>query len=155
MFANDTKCLKRIKESADSFAMQLDLNNLSDLSKAFNLSFNQNKFVHLHFIFWSDTTSPDTDTGVQNYYIDGTKIAFHNSTKDLGLIITITLLLKPIKFWVCSAPYAYIGPYAYGTSHMRILIWDAHTRMGQHFVPYEYLFACFISLQVFGYCWYK
>ena len=28
----------------------------------------------------------------------------------------------------------YIGPYTYGTSHMRILIWDARTRMGQHFV---------------------
>ena len=26
----------------------------------------------------------------------------------------------------CSAPYAYVGPYAYGTSHTRILIWDAH-----------------------------
>ena len=39
---------------------------------------------------------------------------------------------------VCSAPYAYAGPYAYGTSHMRILIWDAHTRMGQQFVPNEY-----------------
>ena len=52
------------KEPADSFAMQLDLNNLSDWSKAFNLSFNQNKFVHLHF--WSDTTSPDSDTGVQD-----------------------------------------------------------------------------------------
>ena len=69
--------------------MQLDLDNLSDWSKAFNLSFNQNKFVHLHF--WSDTTSPDTDTGVQDYYIDGTKIAFHNSTKDLGLILSNNL----------------------------------------------------------------
>ena len=49
MFADDTKCLKRIKEPADSFALQLDLDNLSDWSKAFNLSFNQNKFVHLHF----------------------------------------------------------------------------------------------------------
>ena len=45
--------------------------------------------------------------------------------------------------WMCSAPYAYIGPYAYGTSHMRILIWDAHTRMGQHFVPYEYFICMF------------
>ena len=43
----------------------------------------------------------------------------------------------------CSAPYAYIGPYAYGTSHMRILIWDAHTHMGQHFVPYEYFICMF------------
>ena len=87
MFADDTKYLKRIKEPADSFAMQLDLNNLSDWSKAFNLLFNQNKFVHLHF--WSDTTSPDTD--VEDYYIDGTKIAFHNSTKDLGLILSNNL----------------------------------------------------------------
>ena len=50
--------------------MQLDLNNLSDWSKAFNLSFNQNKFVHLHFR--SDTTSPDTDTGVQGTISDRT-----------------------------------------------------------------------------------
>ena len=26
---------------------------------------------------------------------------------------------------------------------MRILIWDAHTRMGQHFVPYEYFICMF------------
>ena len=53
-------------------------------------------------------------------------------------------------------------------SHMRIL---AHTRMGHPICVYSYgtpirvwdsilshmsiLFACFISLQVFGYCWYK
>ena len=70
LFADDTKCLKRIKEPADSFTMQLDLDNLSNWSKPFNLSFNQNKFVHLHF--WSNTTSPDTDTSVQDYYINGT-----------------------------------------------------------------------------------
>ena len=68
MFVDDTKCLKRIKKPADSFTMQLDLDNLSDWSEAFNLSFNQGKFVHLHF--WSNTTSPDTDTGVQDYYIN-------------------------------------------------------------------------------------
>ena len=45
--------------------------------------------MHLHF--WSDSTSPDTDTGVQDYFIDGTKIAFHNSTKDLGLILSNNL----------------------------------------------------------------
>ena len=26
---------------------------------------------------------------------------------------------------------------------MRILIWDAHTRMGQYFVPYEYFICMF------------
>ena len=31
---------------------------------------------------------------------------------------------------------------------MRILIWDAHTHIGQHLVPYKYFIACFISLQV-------
>ena len=30
-----------------------------------------------------------------------------------------------------------ISPYAYGTSYTHILIWDAHTHMGQHLVPYE------------------
>ena len=43
----------------------------------------------------------------------------------------------------CSAPYAYIDPYVYGTSHMCIPIWDAHTRMGWHFVPYEYFICMF------------
>ena len=49
-------------------------------------------------------------------------------------------------FYYCSAPYAYIVPYAYGTSHTRmgypIRVWAnimSHTRMG---VPYEY--ACMI-----------
>ena len=41
-------------------------------------------------------------------------------------------------FYFVTDPSAYVGPYAYGTSHTRILIWDAHTRMGQHLVPYKY-----------------
>ena len=45
--------------------------------------------------------------------------------------------------YICSAPYAYIGPLAYGTSRMRILIWDAHTCTGQHFVPYKYFICMF------------
>ena len=71
MFANDSKCLKRIKEPANSFTMQLDLHNLSDWSKAFDPSF--------IYIIGMNTTSPDTYTGVQDYYINGKKFAFHNS----------------------------------------------------------------------------
>ena len=60
------------------------------------------------------------------------------------------------------------GYYIYVLPHMRIL---AHTRMGLPVCVYSYwtpiciwdnilshisiLFACFISLQVFGYCCYK
>ena len=61
--------------------------------------------------------------------------------------------------YVLAAPYAYIGPYAYVTSHMGshmgILIWDANTRMGQQFVPYEYFVCMFYFITGFGCCCYK
>ena len=53
---------------------------------------------------------------------------------------------------VCSAPYEYFVPYAYGTSHMRILIWDVHTRMGRPIVPYKYIFMDFIAMIFTGLC---
>ena len=69
------------------------------------------------------------------------------------------LVSQVLVLQLCSAPYAHTGPYVYGTSHTRILIWDAHTRMGQHLVPYKYelyivsqlascafYFVCYISL---------
>ena len=85
MFADDTKCLKRIKEPNDSNLMQLDLDNLSTWSESSDLSFNQNKFVHLQF--WNGTTSSNT----QDYYINGSKITSHASTKDLGIILSSNL----------------------------------------------------------------
>ena len=48
--------------------------------------------------------------------------------------------------------FSVTGPYAYGMSHMRILIWDAHTHMG-HFVPYKYfiwMFYFFTGLYVWS-----
>ena len=58
-----------------------------------------------------------------------------------------TRTVSTIRVWyVYSAPYAYIGSYAYGTSHTcmgyPVCIWAnimSHTHMG---VPYEY--ACII-----------
>ena len=44
-------------------------------------------------------------------------------------------------------PHMRILAHTHGTSHMRILIWDAHTRMGQHFVPYMH--ECFICMFYF------
>ena len=38
-------------------------------------------------------------------------------------------IMKLINKYPCSAPYVYIGPYAYGISR---------TRMGQYYVPYTY-----------------
>ena len=56
----------------------------------------------------------------------------------------------------CYAPYAYTGSYTYGTSHTpRILIWDAHTRIGQHLVPYKYFICMFYFFTGFDYCCYK
>ena len=56
--------------------------------------------------------------------------------KDIHCIIIVLYIINYVETFIqygdmviCSAPYAYIGPYAYGTSHMRILIWD---------VPYAY-----------------
>ena len=81
---------KRIKEPADSFAMQLDLNNcLTGVKLSTCCLIKTNLCIYIFGVILR--TSPDTDTGVQDYYIDGTKIAFHNSTKDLGLILSNNL----------------------------------------------------------------
>ena len=53
--------------------------NLSDWSKSSDLSFNQNKFVHIHF--GKTSTSHD-------YIINGNKITTKESTKDLGIILS-------------------------------------------------------------------
>ena len=66
----------------------------------------------------------------------------HPGTGRLAIYMSFFMSKLPM-YYVCSAPYAYIGPYTYGTSHMRILIWDAHTCMGQHFDPYEYFICMF------------
>ena len=63
----------------DSCLLQLDLENLSDWSQSSGLSFNQNKFVHIHF--WKNGTIS------HDYYINGTKIITQESTKDLGIIL--------------------------------------------------------------------
>ena len=45
-----------------------------------------------------------------------------------------------------------LSQYAYGTSHMRILIWDVHTRMGRPIVPYKYIFMDFNAMIFTGLC---
>ena len=59
------------------------------------------------------------------------------------LVFTWTSLTVPFQVLVLdSVPWIsahlYWPIFIYGTSHTRILIWDAHSRMGQHFVPYKY-----------------
>ena len=71
-------------------------------------------------------------------------------SKIIGLNVLCSHLVHFVLTWGypqktkyhCSVPYAYIGPFAYGTSLMR-LIWDVHTRMG-HFVSYKYLHVLFL-----------
>ena len=83
IFADDTKCLKTIKAPVNSCLLQLDLDNLSDWSQSSDLSFSQNKFVHIHF--WK------TGTTSHDYYINRTKIITQESTKDLGVILSNNL----------------------------------------------------------------
>ena len=67
----------------NSCLLQLDLDNLSDWSQSSDLSFSQNKFVHIHF--WK------TGTTSHDYYINRTKIITQESTKDLGVILSNNL----------------------------------------------------------------
>ena len=85
IFADDTKCLKIIKEPADSHCLQLDLDNLSAWSQSSDLLFNQNKFVHSHF--WKSSMSSFTN----EYYVNGTKITTHDSTNDLRILLSNNL----------------------------------------------------------------
>ena len=43
--------------------------------------------------------------------------------------------LNALLGWLCSIPYAYFVPYAYGTYHMRIRVRYNHTRMVRKIVP--------------------
>ena len=48
-YADDTKCLNTICSPADTLHLQSDLDKVSSWSRRWELFFNENKFVHIHF----------------------------------------------------------------------------------------------------------
>ena len=85
----------------DSYLIQLDLDNLSDWSKLSDLSFNQNKFVHIHF--------GKTGTTSHDYFINGNKITTQESTKDLGIILSNNLDWSEHYHSITAKAYKILG----------------------------------------------
>ena len=102
IFAADSyKVFKIIKAPLDSYLIQLDLDNLSDWSKLSDLSFNQNKFVHIHF--------GKTGTTSHDYFINGNKITTQESTKDLGIILSNNLDWSEHYHSITAKAYKILG----------------------------------------------
>ena len=81
IFADDTKCLCKIRSSDDTEKLQTDINNAFIWSITSELFFNYSKFVHLRF--WAKDS---LDHSI--YSINGQPIPRLSHHKDLGVIFT-------------------------------------------------------------------
>ena len=86
LFADDTKCLKRISNVGDSVALQQDLNLLNEWSKKWNLFFNAMKCVSLSFC-----SSPSVSQSRPTYRINSQTVDHVEHYKDLGIVLTHNL----------------------------------------------------------------
>ena len=82
LFADDTKCLKIISNPSDILSIQNALNKALSWSDINDLSFNQSKFLHIHF---------GKDFGSHNFTINGMTITRTDYIKDLGVNISSSL----------------------------------------------------------------
>ena len=82
IFADNTKCLSKVKSLTDSTLLQKDLNSISSWGIKWSMTFNELKCVHLHI-----SSNPDS-TQQYFYFINNTRISSANSHRDLGVIMS-------------------------------------------------------------------
>ena len=78
------QCLNTICSPADTLHLQSDLDKVSSWSRRWELFFNENKFVHIHFC----STNPDCTT---IYKVNDKVIDCKTQYKDLGILYSYNL----------------------------------------------------------------
>ena len=88
LFADDAKLYRKISSNADAIALQNDLNNLHEWSKAWQLKLNSSKCKSFRM---SLRTKPLETT----YHIDGIALEHVDQIRDLGVILDTKLTFGP------------------------------------------------------------
>ena len=104
LFADVTKCIKKINDSADSYALQQDLNSIASWSLSWNLPFNESKCTLLHCSAKSDFQSFS-----ETYAINGCTVSLKYNHKDLGVIMSSDLSWNMHYDYIFSKSYKTLG----------------------------------------------
>ena len=104
IYADDTKCLRTSARgtSIDTYPLQSDLDEIFLWSQTFELYFNDSKFAHMHF--WSEQP-----TEAVTYSINGKTISLVNRTKDLGILLSSSLIWDDHYNSILSKAYKILG----------------------------------------------
>ena len=81
MFADDTKCYRRIKSVDDAEALQLDLNRIAEWCMKWQMELNQGKCCVLR-------VTRNTNPTLYQYRLHGQELKSVNKQRDLGVIVT-------------------------------------------------------------------
>ena len=102
LFADDTKCLKKVSSHTDSILLQDDLLCLSNWSQKWNLHFNEKKCVLVRFCLSPSPTLFD-------YSINNTPIQVLNCHRDLGILMSCDLKWSHHYKFISSRAYKILG----------------------------------------------
>ena len=85
MFADDSKCYKKIEKPQDRNLLQTDLDSLHQWSLTWDLSFNASKCAAMRFSRKTRSEQP------QGYHLNQQPIPFKITQKDLGILVSESL----------------------------------------------------------------
>ena len=102
LFADDTKCMKRINSMQDQAALQDDINAISNWASERNLSFNESKFIHLRICSSSRVLQT-------SYSIGGNPISTGSNHRDLGITMSSDLGWSNHIDSICRRAYTSLG----------------------------------------------
>ena len=102
MYADDTKCLKKISSTADCLSLQDDLNELNTWCLKWNLQFNEHKCVLLRFC----RNHPGK---VFDYRINNHPIESLSCHRDLGIIISEDMKWNSHLKYISARAYKVLG----------------------------------------------
>lgn len=102
LFADDTKCYRKIKSPSDTVLLQQDLDLLVDWCDRWNMRFNSSKCVHVTF-------SKNRPSFVSNYTLMESEISISDQAKDLGVLFSSNLSWCNHYSKVISGAYKILG----------------------------------------------